>query len=68
MNAYFVKTSGVGRDQYRRSGRSAGPARIFLDRLMRLPDLKLQRSPDMTWCDGLMSYELRGAMVTCVKS
>lgn len=42
--------------------------RIFLDRLMRLPDLRLQRTPDMTWCDGLMSYELRGAMVTCARS
>lgn len=39
--------------------------RVFLDRLLRLPDLRLLRTPDMTWCDGLMSYELRGAMVTC---
>ncbi|WP_112107258.1 cytochrome P450 [Parafrankia sp. Ea1.12] len=39
--------------------------RVFLDRLMRLPDLRLVRTPDMTWCDGLMSYELRGATVTC---
>jgi cytochrome P450 len=38
---------------------------VFLDRLMRLPDLRLERAPDMTWCDGLMSYELRGAMVSC---
>jgi hypothetical protein len=42
--------------------------RIFLDRLMRLPDLRLERTPDMTWCDGLMSYELRGAVVTCARS
>ncbi|MGH3248839.1 MAG: cytochrome P450 [Trebonia sp.] len=42
--------------------------RVFLDRLLRLPELRLQRTPDMTWCDGLMSYELRGAMVTCARS
>jgi len=42
--------------------------RVFLDRLMRLPDLRLQRTPDLTWCDGLMSYELRDAMVTCARS
>jgi cytochrome P450 len=39
--------------------------RVFLDRLMRLPGLKLARTPQMTWCDGLMSYELRDAIVTC---
>ncbi|OAA23388.1 hypothetical protein UG55_103885 [Frankia sp. EI5c] len=39
--------------------------RVFLDRLFRLPELSLVRAPDMTWCDGLMSYELRGAMVSC---
>jgi cytochrome P450 len=42
--------------------------RVFLDRLLRLPDLRLQHTPDMTWCDGLMSYELRGAIVTCAQS
>ncbi|MBL7498843.1 cytochrome P450 [Frankia sp. CNm7] len=42
--------------------------RVFLDALMRLPDLRLERTPDMTWCDGLMSYELRGAVVTCARS
>jgi cytochrome P450 len=42
--------------------------RVFLDRLLRLPDLRLERTPDMTWCDGLMSYELRGAKVTCSRS
>jgi cytochrome P450 len=39
--------------------------RVFLDALLRLPDVRLERTPDMTWCDGLMSYELRGAVVTC---
>jgi cytochrome P450 len=41
--------------------------RVFLDRLLRLPDLRLNRTPTMTWCDGLMSYELRDAMVTCAR-
>lgn len=39
--------------------------RVFLDRLLKLPDLRLERVPDLTWCDGLMSYELRGAIVSC---
>ncbi|WP_018636464.1 cytochrome P450 [Parafrankia elaeagni] len=39
--------------------------RVFLDALLRLPGIRLERAPDMTWCDGLMSYELRGAVVTC---
>ncbi|CUU55139.1 hypothetical protein Ga0074812_104220 [Parafrankia irregularis] len=42
--------------------------RVFLDRLFRLPDLRLVQTPEMTWCDGLMSYELRGAKVTCGKA
>ncbi|MCK9904538.1 cytochrome P450 [Frankia sp. Cpl3] len=39
--------------------------RVFLDRLFRLPGLRLEHEPEMTWCDGLMSYELRGATVSC---
>nr|WP_241835178.1 cytochrome P450 [Pseudofrankia asymbiotica] len=42
--------------------------RVFLDALLRLPDVRLERAPDMTWCDGLMSYELRGAVVTCARA
>jgi cytochrome P450 len=41
--------------------------RVFLDRLLKLPDLRLVRAPDLTWCDGLTSYELRGAIVTCTR-
>ena len=41
--------------------------RVFLDRLMRVGGLRLRREPDMTWCDGLMSYELRGAVVSCAR-
>ncbi len=39
--------------------------RIFLDRLLRLPGVALERAPDMYWNATLMSYELRNAVVTC---
>lgn len=39
--------------------------RIFIDRLFRVPGIRLARVPDMQWNDTLMSYELRGAMVAC---
>jgi cytochrome P450 len=39
--------------------------RIFLDRLLRVPGIRLQRRPDMAWHDELMSYELRNARVSC---
>jgi cytochrome P450 len=40
-------------------------SRVFLDRLMRLPGLRLVRPPTMTWNDGIESYELRDAVVSC---
>ncbi|KPM51683.1 cytochrome P450 [Frankia sp. R43] len=43
-------------------------SRIFLDALMRVPGIRLERAPDMTWCDGLMSYELRDAVVACERA
>lgn len=39
--------------------------RVFIDRLMRVPGIRLAREPMMTWCEGLMSYELRNAIITC---
>ncbi len=39
--------------------------RIFLDRLFRVPGLKLERDPDISWNDQLKSYELRNAMIAC---
>jgi hypothetical protein len=39
--------------------------RVFLDRLLRVPGIRLVREPDMSWDEGVMSYELRGATVTC---
>ncbi|SEP10332.1 cytochrome P450 [Trujillonella endophytica] len=40
-------------------------SRVFLDKLMKLPGLELVRPPTMTWNDGIMSYELRDAVVSC---
>jgi cytochrome P450 len=40
-------------------------SRIFLDRLFRLPGIKLASEPAIHWNAGVQSYELRGAVVTC---
>jgi cytochrome P450 len=42
--------------------------RVFLDRLLRVPGIRLHREPDMCWTDELMGYELRNAVVTCDRS
>lgn len=42
--------------------------RVFIDQLLRLPGITLQRAPDMLWNGPLMSYELRNAIVTCERS
>jgi cytochrome P450 len=42
--------------------------RIFLDRLLRVPGIRLHRAPDLGWTDELASYELRNAIVTCDRS
>jgi len=39
--------------------------RLFLERLMRIPGIRLEREPEIGWSDMLMAYELRGAMVRC---
>lgn len=41
--------------------------RIFLDRLLRVPGIRLANAPEVEWNDMLGSYELRGAVVTCDK-
>ncbi len=38
--------------------------RVFIDSLLRIPGIALARAPDIGWNAGLMSYELRGAIVT----
>jgi cytochrome P450 len=39
--------------------------RVFLDRLFRVPGIRLERAPDLQWCEELQSYELRNAIVIC---
>ena len=39
--------------------------RVFVDALLRVPGIHLQRAPDMSWNGPIMSYELRNAIVTC---
>ena len=39
--------------------------RVFIDRLLRLPGIRLEREPDMSWNSMVMGYELRNAVVTC---
>jgi cytochrome P450 len=40
-------------------------SRIFLDRMMKLPGIRLERAPDVGWADFTMSYELRNAIIAC---
>jgi cytochrome P450 len=37
--------------------------RLFVDRLLRMPGIRLEREPTIGWCEKLMSYELRNAVV-----
>ncbi|MBP6581842.1 MAG: cytochrome P450 [Sphingorhabdus sp.] len=39
--------------------------RVFLDRLFRLPGIRLVSEPDISWNPHIQGYELRGAVVTC---
>lgn len=39
--------------------------RIFLEQLFRVPGLKLERAPDMSWNGYLHSYEMRNAVISC---
>ena len=43
-------------------------SRIFLDRLLRVPGLRLEQAPELIWQPELMSYELRNAVVTCERA
>ncbi|HMP56563.1 MAG TPA: cytochrome P450 [Novosphingobium sp.] len=38
--------------------------RVFLDRLLRVPGIRLEREPEITWFAMIGSYELRGAIVS----
>jgi cytochrome P450 len=40
--------------------------RVFLDKLLRVPGVRLVRAPDIRWAPPmLMSYELRNAVIAC---
>jgi hypothetical protein len=39
--------------------------RIFLDKLMRVPGIRLERRPRMDWMQAIMGYELRNAIIAC---
>jgi cytochrome P450 len=39
--------------------------RVFLDRLLRLPGIRLEREPDLRWTEELNGYELHNALVAC---
>ncbi len=38
---------------------------IFLDRLLRVPGIRLERAPDIGWNALIAGYELRGATLVC---
>ncbi|MCB2076857.1 MAG: cytochrome P450 [Novosphingobium sp.] len=39
--------------------------RIFLDRMFRLPGIRLESEPEVLWNPHIQGYELRGAVVAC---
>lgn len=39
--------------------------RLFLDRLFRLPGIRLETEPTISWNPYIQGYELRGAVVAC---
>lgn len=43
--------------------------RVLLDRIFRVPGIRLERAPDMTWVPAMLQmYELRNAIVACDRS
>jgi cytochrome P450 len=39
--------------------------RIFLDRMFRLPGIRLLNEPTISWNEHIQGYELRGAVIAC---
>ena len=39
--------------------------RVFIDALLRVPGIRLEKPPAIGWCDIVGGYELHGAIVTC---
>lgn len=42
--------------------------RIFLDRMFRLPGIRLESEPEISWNPHIQGYEVRGAIVACDKA
>lgn len=42
--------------------------RIFLQQFFRIPGLKLDRAPDISWNPTVHGYELRNALISCEKT
>lgn len=42
--------------------------RVFLDRLFRVPGIRMASEPTLLWCDELGSYELRDATIACERA
>lgn len=42
--------------------------RIFLERLLKVPGIQLERAPDIGWNDQVGGYELRNAIISCDKA
>jgi hypothetical protein len=39
--------------------------RVFVDALLRVPGIRLVRTPTIGWCAPIMGYEVHGAVVAC---
>ena len=39
--------------------------RIFLDRMFRLPGIRMEKEPEIQWNTHIQGYELRGCIVAC---
>jgi cytochrome P450 len=39
--------------------------RVFLDQMFRLPGIRLEKEPEISWNPYIQGYELRGAVVAC---
>ncbi|MGB8843830.1 MAG: cytochrome P450 [Aliidongia sp.] len=62
----FASLMGFGDGPHRCPGASVAlqESAIFLDRLFRIPGIRLERVPDLTWHHGHSFYILRGAIVS----
>ncbi len=41
--------------------------RVFIDALLRVPGIRLAKTPTIGWCAPIMGYEVHGAVVMCDK-